>query len=117
MQYETKKRSVLKAVSWRVCATVTIIFTGEFALAVTVGVLEVFAKMALYFFHERAWQGMRFGKKEIVPFIVWITGLPASGKKALGDAIHQLSRSPSAVKARSLAARSLVCGLYGLGAY
>lgn len=94
MQYETKKRSILKAISWRTWATITtavivFIFTGQFALAVTVGLLEVFAKMALYFFHERLWQKIRFGKKEIPAFVLWFTGLPASGKKALADSIYQ----------------------------
>ena len=94
MQYETKKRSILKAISWRTWATITtaiivFIFTGQFALAITIGFLEVFAKMALYFFHERLWQKIRFGKKEIPSFVLWFTGLPASGKKALADAVHQ----------------------------
>ena len=94
MQYETKKRSILKAISWRTWATMTtavlvFIFTGEFALAITIGFLEVFAKMALYFFHERLWQKIGFGKKEIPSFVLWFTGLPASGKKALADAVYQ----------------------------
>jgi len=94
VQYETKKRSVLKALSWRTWATITtaiivFIFTGELALAVTVGFLEVFAKMALYFFHERLWQKISFGKKEIPSFVLWFTGLPASGKKAVADKVYQ----------------------------
>jgi len=94
LQYETKKRSILKALSWRTWATLTtaiivFIFTGEFALAVTVGFLEVFAKMALYFFHERLWQKISYGKKEVPAFVLWFTGLPASGKKALADTIYQ----------------------------
>ena len=94
MQYETKKRSVLKALSWRTWATITtaiivFVFTGEIALAVTVGFLEVFAKMGLYFFHERLWQKIRFGKKEIPSFVLWFTGLPASGKKAVADKVYQ----------------------------
>lgn len=94
MQYETKTRSILKAVSWRTWATLTtaiivFVFTGEIALAITVGLLEVFAKMGLYFFHERFWQRIRFGKKEIPAFVVWFTGLPASGKKALADRVCQ----------------------------
>lgn len=94
MQYETKKRSVLKALSWRTWATITtaiivFIFTGELALAVTVGFLEVIAKMALYFFHERLWQKISFGKKEIPSFVLWFTGLPASGKKAVADKVYQ----------------------------
>jgi len=94
VQYETKKRSVLKALSWRTWATITtaiivFIFTGELGLAVTVGFLEVFAKMGLYFFHERLWQKISFGKKEVPSFVLWFTGLPASGKKAVADQVYQ----------------------------
>ncbi len=94
MQYETRRRSILKAISWRTWATITtavivFIFTGRFALAITVGLLEVFAKMGLYFFHERFWQRIKYGKKEIPSFVVWFTGLPASGKKELADRIYR----------------------------
>lgn len=94
MQYETRKRSILKAISWRTWATMTtavivFIFTGRFALAITIGLLEVFAKMALYFFHERAWQHINYGKKEIPAFVLWFTGLPASGKKELADRVYR----------------------------
>ena len=94
MQYETKKRSILKAISWRTWATITtaiivFIFTGEFALAITIGFLEVFAKIGLYFIHERLWQTISFGKKEIPSFVLWFTGLPASGKKVVADAVYQ----------------------------
>ncbi|MDB4470704.1 adenylyl-sulfate kinase [Deltaproteobacteria bacterium] len=93
MQYETKKRSIFKAISWRTWATITtaiivFAFTGEFALAITVGFLEVIAKMGLYFIHERLWHKIRFGKKEIPAFVLWFTGLPASGKKVLADAVY-----------------------------
>jgi len=92
MQYETKKRSIFKAISWRTWATITtavivFIFTGEFALAITVGLLEVFAKMFLYFIHERMWQRIDYGKKTVPAFVLWFTGLPASGKKVLADRV------------------------------
>jgi len=94
MQYETHTRSIFKAISWRTWATITtaiivFIFTGEFTLAITVGLLEVFAKMGLYFLHERLWQKIRYGKKEIPSFVLWFTGLPASGKKAMADAVFR----------------------------
>jgi len=94
LQYETKQRSILKAISWRTWATITtavivFIFTGEFALAITVGLFEVIAKMGLYFFHERLWQKIRFGKKEVPSFVLWFTGLPCSGKKAVADKVYQ----------------------------
>ncbi|PNU20091.1 adenylyl-sulfate kinase [Geothermobacter hydrogeniphilus] len=95
MQYETRARSIFKALSWRTWATITtavivFAFTGRFALALTVGALEVVAKMALYFFHERLWQKIRWGKKEVPAFVLWFTGLPASGKKAVADRVYQL---------------------------
>ena len=94
MQYDSKSRSILKAFSWRTWATLTtatlvFIFTDKIALALTVGLLEVFAKMGLYFIHERLWQGIRFGKKEIPSFVLWFTGLPASGKKELANRVFQ----------------------------
>jgi len=94
MLYESNQRSVLKAISWRTWATITtavivFIFTGEIALAVTVGFLGGFAKMGLYFVHERLWQRIRYGKKEIPSFVLWFTGLPASGKKELADSVYQ----------------------------
>ncbi len=78
MQYSTRKRTLLKTISWRTVATLTTtvlvyIFTGAFALAVTIGGLEVIAKMIFYFVHERVWDKIRYGRKEIPSFVVWIT--------------------------------------------
>ena len=94
MQYETKSRSIAKAFSWRTLATLTttgivFAFTGRLAMAMSVGFIEVFAKMGLYFFHERAWQKIGYGKKEIPAFVVWFTGLPASGKTTLADEVFR----------------------------
>jgi len=94
MQYDTKRRSIIKAISWRTLATLTttllvLIFTGRVAIAVTVGFLEAIAKLLLYFIHERLWQKIWYGKRDIPAFVVWLTGLPASGKKAVGDAVHR----------------------------
>ena len=65
---ESPTRSIVKAVSWRVIATVTTtllvwLFTGEVGLAITVGAFEAVAKMALYFLHERAWNRLTFGRR------------------------------------------------------
>ncbi len=58
---ESHARSLLKTVSWRIIATtttVTIAFLvfGDISNALKVGGIEFFAKMAIYYFHERAWQ-------------------------------------------------------------
>lgn len=98
MQYETKTRSILKAASWRTWATMTtaslvFFFTDKVALALTVGCLEVFAKMGLYFIHERLWQRIGIGKKEVPSFVLWFTGLPATGKKALAERVYAQLKS------------------------
>jgi len=60
-------RSLAKTVSWRVIGTIdTIIIswivTGTLALAFSIGAIELISKMALYFFHERAWNNIKWGK-------------------------------------------------------
>ncbi len=60
-------RSIVKTLSWRTTATLTTIIisyiiTGETALAFKIGGIEVFAKMFLYYGHERAWDRSKFGK-------------------------------------------------------
>jgi len=58
---ESHLRSILKGLTWRVVATTTIIIiakvtTGSTELALTIGGIEFFVKLALYYLHERAWQ-------------------------------------------------------------
>jgi uncharacterized membrane protein len=54
------KRHALKTVSWRVIGTLdTIILsgliTGSWGTGLTIGGIEVFTKMILYYLHERTW--------------------------------------------------------------
>ena len=91
---EGKKRSFIKMISWRVWATITTmilvyIFTRKLTIAVTVGALEVVAKMILYYLHERVWNKIKIGRYEIDPFVVWFTGLPCSGKSTLADMTYK----------------------------
>lgn len=63
---DTRARSVAKSLSWRATATATTMvivlgFTGEVHLAMAVGGVEVFAKLAIFYAHERAWQRFRWG--------------------------------------------------------
>ncbi len=60
-------RSIVKSISWRVTGTMdTIIIswliTGEVSHAFAIGGVEVVTKMCLYFFHERVWDKIKFGK-------------------------------------------------------
>ena len=51
--------------------------------------MEVVAKLVLYFIHERVWDRIRWGKRELSPFVLWFTGLPSSGKSTLADEVAQ----------------------------
>ena len=95
MFIETNTRSIVKGISWRFVATSTTvvivyIFFGRLDLAVFAGVIETLAKIALYYFHEKGWQKIRFGRKRIEPFNLWFTGLPLSGKSTIADAVFEV---------------------------
>jgi uncharacterized membrane protein len=58
---ETRARSLLKALSWRIVATVTTaiiayVITDEIDTAVAIGSIEFVLKFFIYYAHERAWQ-------------------------------------------------------------
>jgi adenylylsulfate kinase len=90
MYIENRKRSILKMLTWRgsgTLATVLLVylFTNKPGVALSVGGLEVFVKMALYFFHERLWNRIPFGRKKTEPFVLWFTGLSGAGKSTLAE--------------------------------
>ena len=92
MYKETHARSIIKTVSWRFLATLTTmvlvyIFIGDLTIALSVGGIEVVLKMLVYFLHERLWDKIKFGKKEIRPVVIWLTGLVRSGKSEIGKAV------------------------------
>lgn len=60
-------RSVAKALSWRVIGTldtliVSYFLTGEMAVAASIASVDFLTKMVLYFFHERMWNVIKWGK-------------------------------------------------------
>ena len=64
---EKIKRSLIKTISWRVIGTLDTILiswliTGTLAMAFSIGAIELVTKMVLYFFHERAWNSIKWGK-------------------------------------------------------
>ena len=64
---ENKSRSVGKSISWRIlasCDTILIsyLITGSIAIAASIGSIEVLTKMFLYYFHERVWDRVAYGK-------------------------------------------------------
>lgn len=100
MYKETHARSVVKTISWRALATLTTIslvyiFIGDVSIALSVGGIEVILKMLVYFLHERAWDRIKFGKKEIKPAVIWLTGLVRSGKSDLAKQVVEQLRKKS----------------------
>lgn len=58
---ESRLRSLLKGLTWRIVATTTTILvayfiTGQVSDAFKIGGIEFFGKLIIYYFHERAWQ-------------------------------------------------------------
>jgi len=91
MLVERKRRSMGKAISWRVLATLTTMlivftFTKKIELTLIIGSLDVVLKMILYYYHERTWNKIYWGKLRVKPFVLWFTGLSGSGKSTLADA-------------------------------
>jgi adenylylsulfate kinase len=65
---EARWRSLFKAISWRIFATVTtmvisFLITKSIKFALTIGFLEATSKIVLYYIHERAWNAISIGKR------------------------------------------------------
>lgn len=64
--HEAHQRSLVKAFSWRVLGSIDTFllswfFTGNPGAAGAIASTEVITKMALYYFHERAWGSVKWG--------------------------------------------------------
>lgn len=64
---EKPLRSIVKSISWRMIGTLDTILiswliTGHLTLAFQIGSIELVTKMVLYFFHERIWNTIKWGK-------------------------------------------------------
>jgi len=94
-QKESHMRTLIKAISWRVIASLTTtilvyLFFGRLDLAATVGILETLVKIFLYYIHDRVWNKIPFGIKKVEPFVIWMTGLPLSGKTTIARELKKI---------------------------
>lgn len=94
MYRETNSRSIAKGFSWRFFATsvtviIVFVFFGRLDLAIAAGIIETVSKVFLYYVHEKIWQRVLWGKKQIEPFNLWFTGLPMSGKSTIADLVFE----------------------------
>jgi uncharacterized membrane protein len=63
---DSKKRHIAKTVTWRIIGTMDTMLlawfiTGNPLTGLKIGMIEVVTKMALYYFHERAWYKFDYG--------------------------------------------------------
>lgn len=70
---EKRYRSILKGITWRILATITTfaitwLITGNIEFAISVSFIEVFAKLLLYYLHERAWLKVKLGKEKPIEY-------------------------------------------------
>ena len=66
---EQAKRSLLKTITWRIAASLDTfiiagIITGDWKIGGSIAVIEVITKMIIYYFHERIWNKINWGKKK-----------------------------------------------------
>lgn len=60
-------RSIAKAISWRATGTldtviISFLITGHLKMAISIGFIELFTKIGLYYLHERIWNRVSFGR-------------------------------------------------------
>jgi uncharacterized membrane protein len=72
MAFETRRRSVLKSLSWRFLAAlitsgVVYALTGKGDFAAKVGLVDTAVKLFIYFLHERAWDRINYGRLPPAP--------------------------------------------------
>ena len=64
-----RSRHIAKTITWRIIGTIDTmllgwLISGDPMIGIKVGGLELFTKMLLYYFHERAWYKSNFGIKD-----------------------------------------------------
>ncbi len=66
---ESAARSLAKAVSWRIVGlavtlVVALAVTGDYRVALAVGLSDTLVKVLIFYAHERAWNRISFGRKQ-----------------------------------------------------
>jgi uncharacterized membrane protein len=69
---DSHARSLIKGITWRITGTLdtmtmAFIVTGQASSAIKIGLTEVLTKIVLYYFHERVWNVIKFGRLEDRP--------------------------------------------------
>ncbi len=66
---EGHRRSISKAITWRITGSIdtfviSFIMTGRWTVAGSIAASEMITKVALYYFHERLWALVSWGRSQ-----------------------------------------------------
>jgi uncharacterized membrane protein len=69
---ESHPRSLVKAVSWRILGSLdtffwSLIMTGSMKVAGSIALFEILSKVFLFYFHERLWDLVPWGRRAAPP--------------------------------------------------
>ena len=65
---DSNQRSIAKTVSWRVAGSlstfsISYLVTGSFGVAGSIAVVQMIVNTLLYYFHERIWGNIKWGRE------------------------------------------------------
>jgi uncharacterized membrane protein len=68
---DTNARSLVKTICWRITGSgatflIAYLMIGNFAIAGTIGMIQLVSNTILYYVHERIWNKIPWGKNESV---------------------------------------------------
>ena len=66
---ESHYRSIVKAITWRAGGTIVTfavawIITGNLNFSAKIGLLDTIVKIGVFYFHERLWNRLNFGRSK-----------------------------------------------------
>ena len=89
---DTKRRSFLKSLTWRVFATVlmtfiTYLFIGSLTAAGLLTVIYQTIQVFMYYFHERLWHYVSWGRTK--GLLIQMTGVSGTGKTTVAKEVQK----------------------------
>lgn len=89
---ETKKRSFVKSLTWRIFAALllgftTFLFIGDLATASVLTLIYQGIQLAMFYMHERLWTHVSWGLTS--GLLIQMTGMSGSGKTTIGKEVKR----------------------------
>ena len=68
---DARYRSLMKAVTWRLTGSIdtlvlSLLITGNIRVAGTISAVEIVTKILLFYFHERVWVTIPWGRRKVM---------------------------------------------------